>query len=339
MEQEPPFDALFPADPPRDLRLVFLVGMPRSGTTWITWLLTHHPQVVTLRHSGLFFCFDHLRQWWQRPVKYTNGERLGEGGYETASTADLLEEGELAQLLRRTASHVYTKLAHDAPNALAIVDQTPEHIAQMPFIRSVFPEARFLHIVRDPRAVYSSIRRAADSWAAPGSFPRNPIQIARRWRRLLEGARALRESDADLFELSYETALEAPERELARLHEWIGLESDADMVQRCVDASSIDSLRKNAKAPSGFFRRGSASGWREELKTSEIRAIEHEAGDEMRAWGYELCFPDQRKAPLRVRSYDALAKVVRERRNGRLMRFFEGTLARTRRGLDLMRSD
>ena len=333
------FDQTFPADPPKDLRLVFLIGMPRSGTTWITWLLTHHPEVVTFRHSGMFFCFEHLQKWWTRDIKFSSGTDLGEDGYEMSSSAEKLEEEELCQLLRRTGSHVFERLTREAPNARALVDQTPEHIALTPFIRKIYPEACFLHVVRDPRAVYSSIRRAADSWAAPGSFPRNPVQIARRWRDLVIKARALRETDANLFELSYEKIHAEPEAELRRMHEWIGLGTNDELVKKSVEASGIDKLRAKAKAPSGFFRRGSASGWREELKASEIKAIEHEAGAEMQEWGYELLYPSQQKKPFSVRSYDAMSKLVKKKSGGRIMRFFEGTLARTNRALELMRSD
>lgn len=332
-------DGLFPLQPERDLRLVFLIGMPRSGTTWITWLLTHHPEVVTFRHSGMFFCFDHVQKWWTRAIKYTTGGTDGEDAYSTASSADVLDPDELALALRGLSNHVFARLTEHSPAIRAIVDQTPEHIALVPFVRRVFPEARLLHVVRDPRAVYSSIRSAADSWAAPGSFPRSPVQIARRWRKLVSSVRELRQSGDGYHEVFYEQFHAEPHAELERLHRWIGLSTDAALVERAVSASRIDKLRENAKAPSGFFRRGSAGGWREELSSSEIKIIEHEAGDEMEAWGYERLYPRQTKKPLRLRGYEAVSDVVRKKRGGRVMRFFEGALARTTRTLDLMRSE
>jgi len=334
---DPSPETRFPADPPRDLGLVFLIGMPRSGTTWITWLLTHHPQVVTFRHSGIFFCFEHLSKWWARDIKYTAGGERSDG-YATSSSAAALRQEDLHEALRSIGAHVFRRLASDSPGTRVVVDQTPEHISLIPFVRQVFPEARFLHVVRDPRAVYSSIRRAAEAWALPGSFPRSPIQIARRWRRLVSGARELRDSAGDHYELHYEAIHSDPEGELRRLHEWIGLDTDPELVHASVEASRIDKLRANAVAPSGFFRRGSAAGWRDELSASEIRVIEHEAGEEMQRWGYELVFPDRHEKPLRTRSYDRLAGYVR-RRGGRVMRFVDGTLARATRALDLMRSE
>lgn len=329
-----------PAGPPAGLRLVFLIGMPRSGTTWITWLLSHHPEVVTFRHSGIFFCFEHLQKWWTRDIKYTTGGgSRGNGAYATSSSAQALSETELERVLRGLGSHVFERLASASPAARVVVDQTPEHISQIAFVRRVFPEARFLHVVRDPRAVYSSIRSAADSWAVPGSFPRSPIQIARRWRKLLAGARALRDGTDQSYELFYERIHAEPAAELERLHRWLGLDTDARIVADSIAASDIEKLREHAQAPRGFFRRGSAGGWREELSASEIKVIEHEAGDEMAAWGYEPIYPRRAGKPLRLRAYDTLSTFVRKKRAGRLMRFFEGALARTTRTLDLMRSE
>lgn len=337
---EPSLERLFPPDPPRELGLVFLIGMPRSGTTWVTWLLTHHPQVVTFRHSGMFFCFDHLQKWWTRDIKYTKGGALEQdGAYALASSAEALDPAELARVLRSVAGHVFERLVRDSPGTRAVVDQTPEHISLWPFVRRVLPEARLLHVVRDPRAVYSSIRSAADSWAAPGSFPRSPIQIARRWRKLLGAARELRDSGDGYHEVFYEKIHAEPQSELERLHRWMGLDTDPELVERSIAASRIDKLRANAKAPTGFFRRGSAGGWRDELSPSEIKVIEHEAGDEMEAWGYELCYPRLAKKPLRLRSYEAVSRLVRRKRGGRVMRLVEGALARTSRTLDLMRSE
>ena len=330
-----------PADPPAGLRLVFLIGMPRSGTTWVTWLLTHHPAVVTFRHSGMFFCFDHLQKWWVRDIRYTKGGGGGGNGagtYATASSAETLSEARLDRELRSLGSHVIERLTRETPGARVFLDQTPEHIALLPFVQRVFPEARFLHVVRDPRAVYSSIRSAADSWAAPGSFPRSPIQIARRWRKLLAGARALRGSDK-CYELTYERIHAEPAGELEKLHRWLGLDTDARLVAESVAASDIEKLREHGKNARGFFRRGSAHGWREELSASEIRVIEHEAGDEMREWGYEPLHPRGAAKPMRLRAYNKLSDIVRKKPAGRLMRFFDGALARTNRSLDLMRSE
>jgi hypothetical protein len=59
----------------------------------------------------------------------------------------------------------------------------------------------------------------------------------------------------------------------------------------------------------------------------------------MREWGYELLYPRPAGKPMRLRAYDKVSGFVRKKRAGRLMRFFDGALARTTRTLDLMRSE
>ncbi len=299
-----------------NLKPVYIVGMPRSGTTWLAWLLAQHPAVTTLHQSGLFYAFDHLRKWWTRDVRFsrwvcTAGVPPPAGSlYDVSSSADELSQDALHAYCRHMAAHIYGELAARTSGLKVVVEQTPEHLALSSFIESVFPEASFLHLVRDPRAVYVSMREAVSSWADARSFPTNPIQAAAAWKRSVKLGGELAARSKNYYLVRYEALHAAGPEELQRMLEWLGLDTDLAACQRAVEACRIDKLRDKTQAERGFFRTGSAGAWQDEISRSTLRAIEYVCGDELEAWGYERLHPRSRSKPLGVAAYEATARVL-----------------------------
>ncbi len=328
-------------EPLPNLKPVYIVGMPRSGTTWLAWLLAQHPSVTTLHQSGLFYCFEHLKKWWERDIRFSrwpiDGETArGDALYDVKSTADELAPEALNAYCRHLGAHIYGELAARTEGLKVVVEQTPEHLALAPFIEAVFPEASFLHLVRDPRAVYASLREAVSSWAAPGSFPSSPIQAAAAWNRSMQLGRELQARTPNYRPVRYETLHSDGPQELERIFRWLELETDLASCQRAFDACRIDNLRAKTAAARGFFRKGSALGWREELSSSTLRLIEYICGDELERWGYERLHPRSKERPLRLALYEASARLLAKLRGkGKFLRGPGRAFQRLRRTIQL----
>ena len=168
--------------------------------------------------------------------------------------------------------------------ARRVGEKTPQHYKHVERIGAMFPRARFIHVVRDPRAVVASRLRAG---FASGSATAH----ARSWRRTARVHAACLESmPGDRYtELRYEALVTDPEPELRRLCAF--LEEDFDPAM----------LRFHERAESGFAERerawkggadrplytGSLDAWRERLTPRQTAAVERVAGREMLRFGYE----------------------------------------------------
>jgi tetratricopeptide (TPR) repeat protein len=113
---------------------VFLVGFPRSGTTLLDQVLSAHPRIEVIEEQELLL--EVRRQW----ISRENFPRL------TAMNDEEIRE---ARRLYRQARAA----AQTDPSATVIVDKLPLNTMYLPLIHRLFPDARILFSLRDPRDV------------------------------------------------------------------------------------------------------------------------------------------------------------------------------------------
>lgn len=141
----------------------FIVGLGRSGTTLLGQVLSTHPAVAWLNEPKLMWnviC----------PIEDVIGS------YSPAHVGKLrMDRGDVSEDMRRRAHAVtsgYLKLVHRQQ----LLDKYPELIYRIPFVRSIFSDAKFLILQRRAVASASSIVRwgdengnsSADWWGKDG---------------------------------------------------------------------------------------------------------------------------------------------------------------------------
>ena len=119
---------------------VFIVGMPRSGTTLLEQILAAHPAV----HAA-----------GERSALGETFRSLGGGAEDSAAVARVA--GTTAAELDRAAEAYLAALHGMAPHATRIVDKLPGNFARLGLAALLLPGARVLHCARDPRDIGLSI--------------------------------------------------------------------------------------------------------------------------------------------------------------------------------------
>jgi sulfotransferase family protein len=266
---------------------VFVVGQPRSGTTWVYDILTAHPEVAGVLESELFSDRTGLGALLQRG-------RWGPRSLATSIRVFAQPVG-VPQLVpyEEVVSDVRELVARWLSNALGpedrfLVEKSPRHAGQVRAIADVFPEARFVCVLRDGRDAMLSARAAAGSWAPVlrkaegGSVWRG----ARLWERQVRALReATRDIDNPCLEITYEELWAAPEEGAARLYSFCGLPHDAALIAEVVEATSLERRRRTDHVG---FRRGVGPGaWRDQLSLPRQVVFEVAAGPALAECGYE----------------------------------------------------
>lgn len=133
-----------------------------------------------------------------------------------------------------------------------LVLKSPPHTARVRLLLELFPDARFVHICRNPYAVFQSTRHLLDTLAPLHTLQRPPFntdqEILRRYNRMYDSYFEDRSfiPEGQLHELRYEEVARDPVTQLAALYERLRLPGFAAMrpqLQAYVD--SISGYRQN----------------------------------------------------------------------------------------------
>lgn len=270
-------------------RMVFVVGAPRSGTTWLQRMLSVHPDVVALPSETHLFSvgLSALRD-------QTQGHLLESG---STATWFMTADG-FADAARGFADAAFSSYVDRVrPDAARIIERSPSHVWHLGLIADVYPDAWVLHIVRDGRDVARS--QVAQSWG-----PAELGQAARLWATSIRAARAAAPSVPRYREVRYEELLAEPKR-IADVFEFLDLPAGGDIL----DVALVESGRVVNVDPT---RPDVAEGkWRLEWTPDHVHVFENEAGDALDLLGYP-------RLPSLVGNAPAAAQPVRRRRRSRV---------------------
>ena len=246
-------------------RMVFVVGAPRSGTTWLQRMLSVHPDVVDLPSETHLFSsgISVLRD-------RTQGGHVG----STATDTWFMTDAEFAAAARAFVDAAYGAwLARTRPDAARVVERSPTHVWHLGLLGAVYPEAHVVHIVRDGRDVVRS--QVAQTWGA------SDIGLAAaQWASAVRAARAAAPALRHYHEVRYEELLLRPSG-IRDVFDALGLPvSDAVLQQAVLEGGlevNVDPTRPDV----------ASQKWRLEWGPDEVEAFEDAAGDVLDLLGLE----------------------------------------------------
>lgn len=188
---------------------VFILGMPRSGTTLTEQICSSHPDV---------FGAGELRNL-RRTVRRAGLSENSLADFRSAMAAMTLDQS------RKMASEYLRDVLRLAPNALRITDKMPQNFELIGFIALLFPKARIIHCRRDPIdtcvSCYMTSFKDTHGYKSDltrlGLYYREYDRWMRHWNSVLPGR---------IYEVRYETLIADREIESRKLIDHLGLPWD-----------------------------------------------------------------------------------------------------------------
>jgi hypothetical protein len=272
----------------------FFVGCPRSGTTLLGRIGDAHPELAVIHETRW------IADFFQRRVGLTpdglvtpellerlrEHPRFGKLGLEPAELEPALRDGDGPAPYARFVSSLFDLYGRRHGKRL-VGDKTPRYVRAVPTLGALWPEAKFVHLIRDGRDVCLSVldwRKGAPRYS---SWEEDPVSTAALWWEWQ--VRLGREAGATLgperyHELRYEDLVAEPERECAALCAFLGIPYDEAMLRfhegKQVDDPGLDA-KKAWRPVTGGLR-----SWRSELAAEDAARFDAAAGVLLDELGY-----------------------------------------------------
>lgn len=279
---------------------VFVIGSPRSGTTWVQHMLGSHELICAPQETGLFESY--LGPWratWAAQLAEATRPDVRRRGLPSVLTTEAF-----SALLRRTAVDIYGRALQVKPSARILLDKEPSNTYQTEVIAAVFPEARLIHVLRDGRDVASSLLAARSGWGRDWA-PTTVARAAETWRDHVARARAARCLGLPYLEVRYEDLLERPVDSLVEVLSFLDIAIDGAAARAITQEFSFDRMRQGdgssasgiawtgelsrrgpMSEPEGFYRRGANGAWRDEWSLVDQGQFDRVAGQLLVELGY-----------------------------------------------------
>jgi hypothetical protein len=271
---------------------LFVLGPQRSGTTWVQQLVNAHPECACgfeLRlHDSLMAEVHRMIGAYNSLVAAHSKHVPGWAAPETR----MLDQARMMLVMRAMfLAHFYPL---PKPGLRYVGEKTPENLLGLSDIEQVFPDARYIVVIRDGRDAGLS------SWhhfREHGS-PELPLAdflgrwVIEHWSPYATAAMDLRDRLPDRVHLvRYEELARVPMQMAEAVFAFLGVDASRPVVARCVEASSFETLsggRHPGEARTDdFFRSGMAGEWRRVFGPQERAAFAAAGATLNRRLGYE----------------------------------------------------
>jgi hypothetical protein len=189
---------------------VFIIGMPRSGTTLVEQIIATHPEAFGAGER------------WAIPSLEREFFDARQRGASEADCLDLISRG----ALDRAATRELRALKRLAPSAGRITDKMMTNFLHLGLVQLVFPGARVVHCRRDPldtclSCFFHRFPEGSEPYAYDlehlAEYRRTYLEITEHWKSVL---------DLPWLDVTYKDLVADPDAQIPRLIEFLGLAWD-----------------------------------------------------------------------------------------------------------------
>jgi len=284
-------------------KLIFIVGCPRSGTTLLLRILNQHSKIQLTGESKF------LTAIWGNRHLFNTSKRLGSSsslsklqdffdnniqsfadgshGFNYSPWINELEFSDWMNEIKHNKMKSYSDLYLSFMKVIArkrnkpiFGDKVTWYFRYVYTLFSLYPEAKIINVIRDGRAVVSSMLHRS----VPSGIPNNLISMCLLWKRSISLAKIYRKTIpmSSYYEIKYEDLITHPRKEIGKLCNFLGIAFERNMTNI---RGSTNSAYKDVKTKG--LDKALLEKWKEKLDHTQVVLIEYIIGKELQNEGYK----------------------------------------------------
>ncbi len=267
---------------------IFVTGYQRSGTTLLGNILDRHPRLGIFVESFFIpaFYFTQVLYW---PLRHPrNRIRLAKAIMSERAWIANGVECDAAEVVAGMSGSSYADLLNalmttwaEKRGKLRWGDKSPGYITKLHVLHRLYPDAKVVHIVRDGRDVWLSLKRL--------DWERNVVKVARDWGRSVEEAQHFgqRRLGKHYMEIRYEDLTARPGPVMRSVFRFLG-EEYTDEVLKPGRGSSPNQALQDWPRIHDRIDGANSRKWLHEMPRRDLALFEDQTGSVLRDHGYPL---------------------------------------------------
>ncbi|MDQ0352757.1 hypothetical protein J2R98_002608 [Alkalibacillus filiformis] len=271
----------------------FIIGSGRSGNTLLRAMLTSHSEIsippesyVLNRVIRKFHTYNFLE--WDELVKIVIGEFESHQQFPTwdINTNELYQRLKLLSKEKRTLAniidelYVYYSEVH-FPGSQIWGDKTPLNTLGLNWLDSLFPNAKYIHIIRDGRDVANSYQKA-------GLYDLK--YSCERWNESITRAKKFgrKKERQQYYEVQYEDIVRNPKDELKKICNFLNIKFEESMLSFYENIGGLgDTSLSHHKNLNNSVNKNSIGKWEHELSLNEKEYVNSNLEKNLKMLGYK----------------------------------------------------
>lgn len=204
------------------LKPIFIISLPRSGSTLLQRVLTRSPEVHSVAETWLLLPFAFM-------LKQKGVSSLYNYQSAFSSWTDFINElpngvNDFQKAVKEFSLNLYSKVTPSEKHSY-FIDKTPRYYLIIRFLSEVFPNAKFIFLFRHPLQVVASI---LTTWL------KNRFSIYKSYIDIYGGPKAIAKGYERLkdrsISIQYEDLIISPEAVISKICDYLQIEFHSDMI-------------------------------------------------------------------------------------------------------------
>lgn len=303
----------------RMVRPIFVTGNARSGTTLVTRLLDGHPSLLVFPIELKYFRYldrptaypatkqstlseprdviraivdsEYMRPFFGEPDKVGGRAEVIEAVRQAIDPTVFREEllrgddvGGHREAIALFFEALLVAMGRDRAELETVrcVEKTPMQAENVGELLEWFPDAQFIHVIRNPYAVLVSERKRT-----PAKAPK--LHIARWYKASIEHAKANARLGEDVYRVvRFEDVVSEPERTMRGVADFLGLTEHPILHTPTILGATWGGNSSTGAVKFEGVSKSAADTWEKEVLPLEVMAVNRLVSDEMREFGYAM---------------------------------------------------